>query len=198
MLGIEFRIEDTSALETKARELAVADALTTSEGTLYPMLSRLRRGGWVVTTWRESPAGPPRRYYTLTREGRSALAHFRAEWAAFRDAVLFKAIYAWGLRRREAAMLDITDWGPNAKAPQFWRFGVVSVRYGKASRGSPPRHRTVLTTMGWAADAVAEWVTEIRPVYEADDCGTEFTPELREQEERSRAHIEDRTERKHA
>jgi PadR family transcriptional regulator PadR len=69
------------------RELAVADALTTSEGTLYPMLSRLRRGGWVVTTWRESPAGPPRRYYTLTREGRSALAHFRAEWAAFRDAV---------------------------------------------------------------------------------------------------------------
>jgi PadR family transcriptional regulator, regulatory protein PadR len=69
------------------RELGTAEALTTSEGTLYPMLSRLRRSGWVTTDWRESPAGPPRRYYALTRDGRTALAHFRTEWAAFRDAV---------------------------------------------------------------------------------------------------------------
>lgn len=94
-------------------------------------------------------------------------ARGRKGWlAAFRDAVLFKTMYAWGLRRREAAMLDVTDWGPNAKAAQFGRFGVVNVRYGKASRGSPPRQRTVLTTMGWAAEAVAEWVTEIRPAYD--------------------------------
>ena len=98
--------------------------------------------------------------------GRVTTAGRKGWLAAFRDAVLFKTIYAWGLRRREAAMLDITDWGPNAKAAQFGRFGVLSVRYGKASRGSPPRQRTVLTTMGWAADAVAEWVTEIRPAYE--------------------------------
>jgi site-specific recombinase XerD len=79
---------------------------------------------------------------------------------------LFAAtIYAWGLRRREAAMLDVTDWGPNAKAPQFGRFGVVNVRYGRASRGGAPRQRTVLTVMGWAAEAVAEWVSEIRPAY---------------------------------
>jgi integrase/recombinase XerC len=91
----------------------------------------------------------------------------RKGWlAAYRDAVLFKTIYAWGLRRREAAMVDVTDWGPNARAPQFGRFGVVNVRYGKASRGSPPRQRTVLTTMAWAAEAVAEWVTEIRPAFE--------------------------------
>jgi site-specific recombinase XerD len=43
---------------------------------------------------------------------------------------------------------------------------VLNVRYGKASRGSPPRQRTVLTVMGWAAEAVAEWVTEIRPAYD--------------------------------
>lgn len=93
-------------------------------------------------------------------------ARGRKGWlAAFRDAVLFKSMYAWGLRRREAAMLDVTDWGPNAKAPRFGRFGVLNVRYGKASRGSPPRQRTVLTTMGWAAEAVAEWVTEVRPAY---------------------------------
>lgn len=69
------------------RELGHAQALTTTEGTLYPLLSRLRRTGWVTTTWQESPTGPPRRYYTLTRDGRAALAHFRTEWVAFRDAV---------------------------------------------------------------------------------------------------------------
>lgn len=69
------------------RELGTAQALTTTEGTLYPLLSRLRRVGWVATSWQESPAGPPRRYYTLTRDGRAALDHFRTEWAAFRDAV---------------------------------------------------------------------------------------------------------------
>lgn len=90
----------------------------------------------------------------------------RKGWlAAFRDAVLFKSIYAWGLRRREAAMLDVADWAANARAPEFGRFGVLSVRYGKATRGSPPRRRSVLTTMRWASEAVAEWVDDVRPAY---------------------------------
>ena len=70
-----------------ARRLGAERALITSEGTLYPLLSRLRRTGWVTTTWQEAPAGPPRRYYALTYTGRAALAHFRAEWATFRDTV---------------------------------------------------------------------------------------------------------------
>jgi integrase/recombinase XerC len=41
----------------------------------------------------------------------------------------------------------------------------VRVRWGKATKGSPPRPRTVLTTMDWAAEALAEWVSEIRPAY---------------------------------
>ena len=69
------------------RRLGAESALAASEGTLYPLLSRLRRSGWVATTWQESPAGPPRRYYTLTPDGRAALAAFRVEWAGFRDAV---------------------------------------------------------------------------------------------------------------
>ncbi|HUZ44820.1 MAG TPA: site-specific integrase [Acidimicrobiales bacterium] len=90
----------------------------------------------------------------------------RKGWlAAYRDAVLFKTIYAWGLRRREAAMLDISDWGPNAKAPAFGRYGVLNVRWGKASRGSPPRQRSVLTVMSWASEGVAEWIEEVRPAY---------------------------------
>jgi PadR family transcriptional regulator, regulatory protein PadR len=67
--------------------LAAQTTLTTTEGTLYPLLARLRRAGWVATTWQESPAGPPRRYYELTGQGKEALAHFRSEWVAFRNAV---------------------------------------------------------------------------------------------------------------
>jgi PadR family transcriptional regulator PadR len=69
------------------RELAEVDGILTSEGTIYPMLARLRRDGVVETTWRESPAGPPRRYYTLTPSGRQALKQFRDEWVRFRDGV---------------------------------------------------------------------------------------------------------------
>jgi PadR family transcriptional regulator PadR len=61
--------------------------LLTTEGTLYPLLSRLRRDGLVKTEWRESTDGPPRRYYELTGEGRRALAGFKNEWVSFRGAV---------------------------------------------------------------------------------------------------------------
>jgi PadR family transcriptional regulator PadR len=61
--------------------------MLTTEGTIYPLLSRLRREGLVSTEWRESSSGPPRRYYALTPEGHAALANFRREWATFRDAV---------------------------------------------------------------------------------------------------------------
>ncbi len=61
--------------------------LLTTEGTLYPLLSRLRRDGLVKTEWRESTDGPPRRYYELTAEGRRALTVFKNEWTSFRGAV---------------------------------------------------------------------------------------------------------------
>jgi PadR family transcriptional regulator PadR len=54
----------------------------TREGTVYPLLSRLRREGLVDHDWRESPSGPPRKYYRLTRSGREHLAEFRAYWAS--------------------------------------------------------------------------------------------------------------------
>ncbi len=69
------------------RDLGQVEALVTSEGTLYPLLSRLRREGLVATTWRESDAGPPRRYYRITDSGRVALGAFAQEWISFRDAV---------------------------------------------------------------------------------------------------------------
>ncbi|MEI5098742.1 PadR family transcriptional regulator [Streptomyces sp. PmtG] len=68
-------------------ELSAVTVMTTSQGTIYPLLSRLRRDRLVDTELRESPSGPPRRYYTLTPEGHTALADFTASWPLFRDAV---------------------------------------------------------------------------------------------------------------
>jgi PadR family transcriptional regulator PadR len=70
-----------------AQALAQADGLVTSEGTIYPLLSRLRRDGLVDSSWRESSQGPPRRYYSLTSEGTAALGAFAEQWARFRNAV---------------------------------------------------------------------------------------------------------------
>lgn len=67
--------------------LAEADGIVTSEGTVYPLLTRLRNDGLVDTYWRESKEGPPRRYYRLTQKGRETLEAFRQQWTRFRDAV---------------------------------------------------------------------------------------------------------------
>lgn len=45
----------------------------TQEGTLYPLLSKLRRDGLLEYDWRESESGPPRKYYQLTAKGQSEL-----------------------------------------------------------------------------------------------------------------------------
>lgn len=54
----------------------------TREGTLYPLLSKMRSEGLLDYDWRESAAGPPRKYYRLTDLGRVNLAEFRAYWAS--------------------------------------------------------------------------------------------------------------------
>lgn len=69
------------------RALSSVDGLLISEGTIYPLLGRLRREGIVETTWQESTSGPPRRYYRLTDSGRLALEAFLLEWKRFRAAV---------------------------------------------------------------------------------------------------------------
>ncbi|MFE0454358.1 PadR family transcriptional regulator [Streptomyces sp. NPDC058914] len=67
--------------------LGTVNVMTTSQGTIYPLLARLRRDGLVDTTWQESPSGPPRRYYMLTSQGEAALTEFTEIWPHFRDAV---------------------------------------------------------------------------------------------------------------
>ena len=52
----------------------------TQEGTLYPLLSKMRRDGLVDYEWQESEAGPPRKYYKLTDKGASQLAELNDYW----------------------------------------------------------------------------------------------------------------------
>ena len=52
----------------------------TQEGTLYPLLSKMRREELVVYEWKESDAGPPRKYYQLTAKGREQLKETSEYW----------------------------------------------------------------------------------------------------------------------
>ena len=52
----------------------------TQEGTLYPLLSKMRRESLVDYEWKESEVGPPRKYYKLTPKGRSQLAELNQYW----------------------------------------------------------------------------------------------------------------------
>ena len=52
----------------------------TQEGTLYPLLSRMRRDGLLDYEWRESEAGPPRKYYRLTSAGQVQLSELNDYW----------------------------------------------------------------------------------------------------------------------
>src|SRR5579863_9074040 len=71
-----------------AEKVYVADILkqlsstefATQEGTLYPLLSKMRREGLLDYEWQESDAGPPRKYYSLTREGAIQLNELNDYW----------------------------------------------------------------------------------------------------------------------
>src|SRR2546430_15814378 len=52
----------------------------TQEGTLYPLLSKMRREGLVDYEWQEAGAGPPRKYYELTAKGKAQLAELNDYW----------------------------------------------------------------------------------------------------------------------
>jgi site-specific recombinase XerD len=88
---------------------------------------------------------------------------------AFRDAALFKVAYSFGLRRNEARMLDVIDFGRNPEGPEFGAFGVCYVRHGKAMRGSPPKRRSVLTVWPWTVEILAQWAEELRPAFSRAD-----------------------------
>jgi PadR family transcriptional regulator PadR len=66
--------------------LRQADLLVV-EGTLYPLLSRLKNNGLLKYRWQESTDGPPRKYFTLTDEGEQLLASLNDEWRVVSKAI---------------------------------------------------------------------------------------------------------------
>lgn len=57
------------------------------EGTLYPLLTRLKNAGLLAYNWKESKAGPPRKYYEITDEGREFLDSLMETWNNLSKAV---------------------------------------------------------------------------------------------------------------
>jgi PadR family transcriptional regulator PadR len=61
--------------------------LVVLEGTLYPLLTRLKNAGMLSYRWEESPSGPPRKYYTLTDDGKQFYGQLRGTWDELSNAV---------------------------------------------------------------------------------------------------------------
>jgi PadR family transcriptional regulator PadR len=70
----------------------ILDILKTSqllvvEGTLYPLLTRMKNEGLLSYRWQESTGGPPRKYYTLTPDGQQLLQQLHQEWQSISTAI---------------------------------------------------------------------------------------------------------------
>jgi len=57
------------------------------EGTVYPLLTRLKNAGYLSYRWEESSSGPPRKYYVLTEKGKEFLEMMHQSWKELVDAV---------------------------------------------------------------------------------------------------------------
>jgi len=65
--------------------LSAYPALAISAGTAYPLLSRLKKSGLIASVWRESPVGPPRKYYRLAPDGERAFAALATAWDGMKN-----------------------------------------------------------------------------------------------------------------
>ncbi|KRE76717.1 integrase [Arthrobacter sp. Soil761] len=101
--------------------------------------------------------------------------------SALRDAQFFKTVYAFGLRRREACMLDLADLRSNPNNPDWGSYGSVHVRFAKANKGGPSRRRTVLAVpeFAWAVDGLRQWVEAARPRFRPGDLNPVWVTERR-------------------
>ena len=61
--------------------------LAISAGTVYPLLSRLKKSGVIDSVWRESPVGPPRKYYRLSVTGEAEFDDMARAWAGVTEAM---------------------------------------------------------------------------------------------------------------
>ena len=62
---------------------ALARRIELADGSIYPLLRKLRSDGYVTTYLSEQSGGPPRKYYSITKSGRELYRRERAEWLGF-------------------------------------------------------------------------------------------------------------------
>jgi PadR family transcriptional regulator PadR len=80
-------LSDGEHYPTEIIERMKAAKLLIVEGTLYPLLTRLKNDGLLSYRWEESTSGPPRKYFTLTEEGKKNLTALIESWTELTDSV---------------------------------------------------------------------------------------------------------------
>ena len=85
ILGIVMR--KTEAYPSEILEQLKTAQLVVLEGTLYPLLTRLKNAGMLTYRWEESNSGPPRKYFTVTDAGRQLFNELNALWSDMAKAV---------------------------------------------------------------------------------------------------------------
>ncbi|MBR3292746.1 MAG: PadR family transcriptional regulator [Bacteroidales bacterium] len=74
-------LDKQEAYASSIIETLKSAGLIVVEGTLYPLLIRLKNQGSLTYRWEESPQGPPRKYYCISEDGRSLLSAMDASWS---------------------------------------------------------------------------------------------------------------------
>lgn len=85
ILGIIMRQKE--AYPSDILEQLKSEKLVVLEGTLYPLLTRLKNAGMLSYRWEESVSGPPRKYFALTQDGEQVYNQLRTTWEELRKAV---------------------------------------------------------------------------------------------------------------
>jgi len=79
--------EETSYGYEMASKLQARGLELVSEGSIYPLLRRLQKRGYIDSYFVESPGGPPRKYYRIEPSGSDRLRHWASEWGRVSDGV---------------------------------------------------------------------------------------------------------------
>jgi PadR family transcriptional regulator, regulatory protein PadR len=80
-------LSDKACYATDILESLKGSSLIVVEGTLYPLLTRLKNEGYLSYHWEESKSGPPRKYYALTPEGQATLEELKSAWQGFVESI---------------------------------------------------------------------------------------------------------------